>query len=597
MPQLDKPLHLGQQNQWINTLGNQSIAKVTKIDISSNNLEGKIPREFGKLSNIFHLNMSNNHLTGIIPSEFGDLSLLEILDLSNNYLTGKIPIHLGNCLKLNSLKLSRNELNGAIPFQLGNLNLHDILDLSHNLLMGEIPQQLSKLLELQELNLSHNELVGHIPSSFQSMASLTSLDLSYNSLEGPVPENHFFQVAPLEWFTHNKGLCGQVHGLPPCHQFQLVNTGDVEKHHKIIILIVLLVFGYLFLIIGVFALLYYKRKKSNTNDTREEFDEHFFFIWGVNHGKEAYKEIARATENFNERYQIGSGSCSIIYKATISSGVTLAIKKIQKEEEPQVYEQAFQNEIQALTEIRHRNIVRFYGFYSTDKFNLLIYEYMERGCLGATLKSERGAVELDWTKRVGIVRDIAQALSYLHHGCAPPIVHRDITSNNILLDEEYRACISDFSISRLLKPNSSHWSLLAGTYGYMAPELAHVMRMTKKCDVYSFGIVALEVVHGSHPGDLLSNLSLSMLVKEMLDPRLSLHIADQVTINQVLLVIVIAMQSINNDPQVRPTMQQVSQRLSSPKLLPTSDNHSFRALTLDHLINIVQVDIDDQAHE
>ncbi|XP_039137632.1 MDIS1-interacting receptor like kinase 2-like [Dioscorea cayenensis subsp. rotundata] len=248
-------------------------------------------------------------------------------------------------------------------------------------------------------------------------------------------------------------------------------------------------------------------------------------------------------------------------------------------------EEAFRNEIQALTEIRHRNIVRFYGFCSTNKFNFLAYEYMERGSLGTNLRSEQGAMDLDWIKRVSIVRDIAQALSYLHHACNPSIVHRHITSNNILLDEEYKACVADFGISRLLKSNSSHWSLLAGTCGYMAPELAYTTRVTGKCDVYSFGIVALEVIHGTHPGDLLSNLSLSMLVKDMLDSRLPIHITDQVTTNQVLLVILIAMQCIDTVPQARPTMQQVSQRLSSLKSLPACDNYSFQALTLGHLIN------------
>ncbi|XP_039120765.1 MDIS1-interacting receptor like kinase 2-like [Dioscorea cayenensis subsp. rotundata] len=249
--------------------------------------------------------------------------------------------------------------------------------------------------------------------------------------------------------------------------------------------------------------------------------------------------------------------------------------------------EAFRNEIQALTEIRHRNIVRFYGFCSTNKFNFMAYEYMERGSLGTNLRSEQGAMELDWFKRVSIVRDITQALSYLHHDCNPSIVHRDITSNNILLDEECKACVADFGISRLLKPNSSHWSLLAGTYGYMAPELTYVMKVTEKCDIYSFRIVALDVIHGTHPGDLLSNLSLSILVKDMLDSCIPLHNTDQVTTNQVLLVILIAMQCINTVPQARPTMQEVSQRLSSPKSLPAFDNHSYQALTLNHLINIV----------
>ncbi|XP_039137472.1 MDIS1-interacting receptor like kinase 2-like [Dioscorea cayenensis subsp. rotundata] len=212
---------------------------------------------------------------------------------------------------------------------------------------------------------------------------------------------------------------------------------------------------------------------------------------------------------------------------------------------------------------------------------------MERGSLGAILRSEEEAMELDWIKRVNIIRDIAEALSYLHHDCAPPIVHRDITTNNILLDEEYNARVSDFGISKLLKPDSSHWSMLAGTYGYMAPELAYMMRVTKRCDVYSFGVVALEVIHGAHPGDLINNgLSMSMLVKDILDQRLSIfHLNDRVA-NQVVAVILIAMKCINTDPQSRPTMQRVTQALSSSKLRTMTGSHSLYALTVGNLMDI-----------
>ncbi|KAJ0967453.1 hypothetical protein J5N97_024370 [Dioscorea zingiberensis] len=211
----------------------------------------------------------------------------------------------------------------------------------------------------------------------------------------------------------------------------------------------------------------------------------------------------------------------------------------------------------------------------SSQFGVFIaYEYMETGSLGAILRSGERAMELDWVKRVNIIRDIAQALSYLHHDCAPPIVHRDITSNNILLDEEYKACVSDFGISRLLEPNSSHWSMLASTRGYMAPELAYVMRVTENCDVYSFGVVALEVMHGIHPGDLINSLSLSMLVKDVLDPRIPLHMVDPF-IKEVLGVILIALQCIDTNPQSRPTMEQVSQRLTYPKSFPISNVHCF----------------------
>ncbi|KAH7691825.1 Non-specific serine/threonine protein kinase protein [Dioscorea alata] len=378
------------------------LLRLQLLNISSNNLAGKIPKEVGNLSYIFHLNMSNNYLTRAIPQEFGDLLSLE----------------LEHCRKLNSFKLRSNELSRAIPSQLGDLNLHDVLDLSDNLLTVEIPPQLGKLMMLQEMNLSHNDLLGGIPSSFQLMMGLTSFDTSYNSLDGPIPENHFFQVAPTEWFTYNKGLCSQVHGLPHCNQSFSAIKGDGEKYQKIIILIVLPIFGILvfLLLIVAITLLGKKRKKFIPND----------------------------------------------------SGVGVGGFSIWNNEEGRVNKQAFQNEIQALIEIQHRNIVKFYGFFSTNKFSFLAYKYI----------SEREAMELDWIKRVSTVRDNAQDLSYLHH--------------DSIMDEEYKARVSDFGIYRPLKSNSSHWSFLAGTYGYMALELAYVMRVTEKCDVYSFKIVALE---------------------------------------------------------------------------------------------------------
>ena len=122
-----------------------------------------------------------------------------------------------------------------------------------------------------------------------------------------------------------------------------------------------------------------------------------------------------------------------------------------------------------LTKIRHRSIVKLYGFCSHSSFKFLVYDNIERGNLHITLEIEDLAKELDWQKRVAIARDVAQAIYYLHHECNPPIIHRDITSNNILLDAAFKAYVSDFGIARMLKPDSSNWSELAGTYGYIAP--------------------------------------------------------------------------------------------------------------------------------
>ncbi|XP_043716503.1 probable leucine-rich repeat receptor-like protein kinase At1g35710 [Telopea speciosissima] len=168
-----------------------------------------------------------------------------------------------------------------------------------------------------------------------------------------------------------------------------------------------------------------------------------------------------------------------------------------------------------LTDIRHRNIVKLYGFCSHPRCMFLVYEYMEKQSLANFLGNEAEVVELDWMKRVNVIKSVANALSYLHDDCIPPIIHRDISSKNILLDLELEAHESDFGIARLLKPNSSNWTSVKGTHGYIAPELAYTMALTNECDVFSFGEVALEIIMGRHPGELISFLT-SLVGQKML---------------------------------------------------------------------------------
>ncbi|XP_040249563.2 probable leucine-rich repeat receptor-like protein kinase At1g35710 [Aegilops tauschii subsp. strangulata] len=163
-------------------------------------------------------------------------------------------------------------------------------------------------------------------------------------------------------------------------------------------------------------------------------------------------------------------------------------------------EATFHAEIEVLTKIRHRCIVKLFGFCSHSQCKFLVYDLIERGSLSSILHEQELSKDLDWPKRVDVITDVAQALSYLHHDCDDPIVHRDIKSSNILLDLNFKAYVSDFGMARKLKAGYSSWStIFAGTCGYIAPELSSTMVFTEKCDVYSFGVVVLEVLMGKHP--------------------------------------------------------------------------------------------------
>ncbi|KAK9928859.1 hypothetical protein M0R45_025978 [Rubus argutus] len=291
-------------------------------------------------------------------------------------------------------------------------------------------------------------------------------------------------------------------------------------------------------------------------------------------GRSMYEEIIRATEDFDSKYCIGNGGHGSVFIANMPSANIVAVKKLHLRcSDDKNLQKEFLNEIRVLTKIRHRNIVKLLGFCSHHRHTFLVYEYLEKGSLATKLSNEEEAKELGWRKRVTIVKSVAHALSYMHHDCSPPIVHRDISSKNILLDSEYEAYVSDFGTAKFLNPYSANWTTLAGTYGYVAPELAYTMEVNEKCDVYSFGVVALEIVMGRHPRDLFSFLSSSsslstlpahqIQVLDVLDQRISPPTHEFA--GEVLCLVKVAFACMNPIPQSRPTMKKVSQYLSTQR--------------------------------
>ncbi|KAL1149882.1 hypothetical protein V6Z11_A10G219700 [Gossypium hirsutum] len=562
--------------------------QLQELDLSSNHLNSEIPKELGKLTMMSRLFLSGNQFSGKIPSEIGLLSKLEQLDLASNNFSGPIPDDLGNCVKLFNLNLSKNNLEESIPSSISYINALQSLDLSQNSLIGGIPQQFGKLQSLEVLNLSHNMLDGSIPEAFNNLHGLRIVNISFNQFEGPIPNLKAFHEASFDALRNNKGLCGNATGLMTCAPSFLANHGH-GKRTKVIISVILPLFGslfLLFLLVGSFFT-FCKKTQTNESEPKEEQQGDIFTVLGFD-GRILHDHIIEATEDFSSDYCIGSGGYGSVYKAALPTGQVVAVKKLHQSEDNILINnlKAFESEVLALLEIRHRNIVQMYGFCSHPSHSFLVYELVERGSLRMVLSNNKQATELDWKKRVNVVKGLANALSYMHHSHSQPIVHRDISSNNVLLDLDYEARVSDFGTARILKPDSSNWTSLAGTYGYIAPELAYTMRVDEKCDVYSFRVLTMEVFMGRHPGDLISYFSSlestlssmsndqQVLLKDTIDQRLSAPVGQSA--EDLVSTMKIAVACLNGNPQLRPTMQQVSQALGRQSLTLPSPFNSIK---------------------
>ncbi|KAH9741552.1 putative leucine-rich repeat receptor-like protein kinase [Citrus sinensis] len=559
-------------------------------------LSGRIPSEIGALSKLQVLDLSRNHLTdlssnqlsGLLPREVRNLKYLASLSLNGNNLIGPIPPTIGYLTNLTSLNLGYNQLNSSIPPELMNCSQLLNLVLSHNSLSGSIPSEIGNLIHLRQLDLSHNFINGTIPSQLGKITNVSEVDVSKNNLSGVIPKS-VLRVPGLKWSENNLEVGNPIiseNAPPPQAQHFKGNKG---KHQKIITPLVTIILPMVAFLALIFGILFVHRRRDekfnpNTREMAKCADE--FSIWNYD-GRITFEEMIQATEDFHIKYCIGTGGYGSVYRAQLSSGRVVALKKLHRSEtEELAFLESFQTEARLLSQIRHRNIVKLYGSCLHYKCMFLIYEYMERGSLFCVLRNDVEAVELDWTKRVNIVKSMAHALSYLHYDCKPPIVHRDISSNNILLNSNLEAFVADFGLARLLHPDSSNRTLVLGTYGYIAPELAYTMAVTEKCDVYSFGVVALEVLMGSHPADLLSSLSSSsdgkIMLIDVLDQRLPPPV-DRKVVQDIILVSIVAFACLQSKPKSRPTMQRISQEFLTGK--SPLGNPAVQDISISELIN------------
>ncbi|CAA7408633.1 unnamed protein product [Spirodela intermedia] len=508
---------------------------LSSLTISDNQFAGEIPEEIGALTGLYEFSASDNRLTGPLPSALGRLAGLQILDLHNNSLSGEIPREIQAWQHLSELNLAGNGLTGAIPPELGGLAVLNYLDLSNNLLTGSIPPELQNL-KLNIFNLSNNQLSGDVPPLYASKGYRDSL-------------------------LGNPGLCGELPGLCPA------SSGGPEGKQHLIIFLFIIALAVLILLIGVVCFYwkygaYLKASRWGRKSSRKSWRLTSFH-------KVTFPEREILDAALDESNLIGAGASGKVYRAVLSDGSTVAVKKLFRPGKNNLEgekDAAFEAEIETLGRVRHKNIVRLWCCCTHDDHKLLVYEYLPNGSLGDLLHGGKAGRCLDWPARYKIAVDVAEGLSYLHNDCVPPVVHRDVKSTNILLDADFRARIGDFGVAKAVEAAKS-MSVIAGSLGYIAPEYAYTLRVSEKSDVYSFGVVLLELVTGRHPleagelgeGDLVRWVHRTAEEKgpaAVLDPSLGSEFEEE-----MFRVIEVALLCTSNLPINRPTMSKVVKML------------------------------------
>ncbi|KAG0625730.1 hypothetical protein M758_2G076700 [Ceratodon purpureus] len=495
-----------------------------------------------------------------------------------------------------TVNLPRSSFNGTISPQLGTLSELRRLGLHFNKLTGVIPASLGNLTYLRELYLHNNSLTGALPDSLGLLPKLRVLDVSFNNLEGAVPESYINLTSRKFLWTGNHLLCGNpLLGLPACPSENLESNpvGHVPRNPWSVWKILLVSVGaFLFfkLIIGLLLLRRWLR-----DDKKREIDlgkggKLVMFKGGST--VPTSREMLRVIRRITKKDVIGEGGFGKVYKITLKDNTSFAVKKLKHCLEAA---RGFENELETLGEIKHCNLVKLRGYCVAPLMKLLIYDFVPNGTLDELLHPHTEIEKLypvDWPTRVRVALGVARALAYIHHSCEPRIVHRDISANNVLLDENFEPRLSDFGLAKLLNSNDTHATVtVAGTFGYVSPEYAKTGQATEKSDVYSYGVLLLEILSGRRPTDSsiseehvnlagwVRNLQENCQEFEMVEKRWR----DTVPHRELALFMEIACRCVSLEPSKRPRMDKVAHHLerlmdcdSTSSVFTLSNNTSTR---------------------
>nr|DAD23968.1 TPA_asm: hypothetical protein HUJ06_025431 [Nelumbo nucifera] len=509
------------------SLGNLTLLNI--LALGFNNLNCSIPPSMGNCQSLIYLDLSYNNLTGTVPKQVIGLSSLSIcLNLAQNQLLGPLPLEVGNLKSLGILDLSENKLSGEIPITIGECLSLEYVYLEGNVFQGPIPSSLGSLRGIQELDLSRNNFTGKIPAFVEKLSSLVRLNLSFNDLEGEIPIKGIFLNGSAFSVIGNNKLCGgipELH-LQACH-FQESKSPGISLASKLIIATSISVVLLCSVLLSILVHYWTKKPKETLSSTSFIKD---------GHAKVSYEELLRATGGFSSANLIGVGSFGSVYKGTLGEEETVVAVKVLNLQQRGALK-SFIAECESLRNIRHRNLIKIITSCSSIDFEGNDFKALENWLHPEVDDAHDQLRILNLPKRLSIAIDVASALDYLHNHCQVPVIHCDLKPTNVLLDDNFTAHVGDFGLSRFLSENTGNFSMnqtgsigIRGSIGYAAPEYGLVAEVSTHGDIYSYGILLLELFIGKRPTDEMflesSNLhhiakmSLPNRVMEVVDPML-----------------------------------------------------------------------------
>ncbi|XP_027070456.2 uncharacterized protein [Coffea arabica] len=541
-------------------LGN--LASLQVLYLQKNKLVGVIPHQFTQLHSLQRMNFSSNSIGGSIPASISKLQNLTNLDLRHNNLSGPIPISIRTLNLLLELQLGNNQLSGDVPAMPSSLQI--ALNLSNNLFGGPIPVSLSGLIALEVLDLSNNKFSGVIPNFLTEMTGLTQLVLSNNQLSGDIPKFKKYVTLVTDG---NKGLNNASSNASPASskKKRTVSVGVVIGAA----VAAALAAGLLTLIVISISRRYYR-----INDMHLQSEEAASEQQVILGNLLTANGIHRSNIDFMKAMEAVANNSNIIlktkfstyYKAVMPSGANYLVKKLTWSDK--IFQlgnhERFGEELEVIGKLSNSNVMIPLAYVLTVDSAYLFYDFAPKGTLFDVLHGNSESA-LHWASRYSVAVGVAQGLTFLHGCPSGSILLLDLSSKSILLKSLNEPQIGDIELCKVIDPSKSTGSLstVAGSVGYIPPEYAYTMRVTMPGNVYSFGVLLLELLTGkpavSQGTELakwvLSNSAQQNKWDNILD--FSVIKTSLAVRSQMLAVLKVALACVSASPEGRPKMKRV----------------------------------------